>query len=153
MLSVPREKYPEMDRRADDKVAAWMLFKCHMKVIFMADHIPKERQCTDEPCSIILVRLGKGASKMVISGKLHVPSPRMHSFGDTKIQGQERCTGPKPGSNVEVSDGEQHSLEEPSATTGKEAHSSKMGKWVLSGPNKKITDIVKAGPFHKVYSN
>ena len=41
MLVVPREKYPEMDWRAADKVAAWKLFKRCMKVIFMAD---QERQ-------------------------------------------------------------------------------------------------------------
>ena len=44
MPSVPREKYPEMDWRAADKVAAWMLFKQQMKVIFMADQVPEDRQ-------------------------------------------------------------------------------------------------------------
>ena len=44
MLSVPREKYPEMNWRAADKVAAWKLFKRRMNVIFMADQIPEERQ-------------------------------------------------------------------------------------------------------------
>ena len=44
MPSVPREKYPEMNWRAADKVAAWKLFKWQMKVIFMADQIPEERQ-------------------------------------------------------------------------------------------------------------
>ena len=44
MPSVPREKYPEMNWRAADKVAAWRLFKRHMKVIFVADQIPEERQ-------------------------------------------------------------------------------------------------------------
>ena len=39
-----REKYLEMDWRAADKVAAWRLFKQCMKVIFMADQVPKERQ-------------------------------------------------------------------------------------------------------------
>ena len=42
--TVPREKYPEMDWRAADKVAAWKLFKWRMKVIFMADQVPEERQ-------------------------------------------------------------------------------------------------------------
>ena len=41
---VPREKYPEMDWRAADKVAAWRLFKWQMKVIFVADQVPVERQ-------------------------------------------------------------------------------------------------------------
>ena len=44
MPSVPREKYPEMNWRAADKVAAWKTFKQHMNVIFMADQIPEERQ-------------------------------------------------------------------------------------------------------------
>ena len=44
MLSVPREKYPEMNWRAADKVAAWKLFKRRMNVIFVADQVPEERQ-------------------------------------------------------------------------------------------------------------
>ena len=37
MLSVPREKYPEMNWRAADKVAAWKVFRRQMEVIFVAD--------------------------------------------------------------------------------------------------------------------
>ena len=33
-----------MDWRTADKVAAWRLFKWQMKVIFVADQIPEERQ-------------------------------------------------------------------------------------------------------------
>ena len=44
MPSVPREKYPEMDWRAADKFATWRLFKRQMKVIFVADQVPEERQ-------------------------------------------------------------------------------------------------------------
>ena len=44
MPSVPREKYPEMNWRAADKVATWKTFKRRMNVIFMADQIPEERQ-------------------------------------------------------------------------------------------------------------
>ena len=44
MPSVPREKYPEMNWRAADKVATWKLFKRQMNVIFMADQTPEERQ-------------------------------------------------------------------------------------------------------------
>ena len=44
MPSVPREKYPEMNLRAADKVAAWKVFKQRMEVIFVADQIPEERQ-------------------------------------------------------------------------------------------------------------
>ena len=33
-----------MDWRAADKVATWKLFKRRMKVIFMADQVPEERQ-------------------------------------------------------------------------------------------------------------
>ena len=85
--------------------------------------------------------------KTVTSGKVHVPSPRMHSFEDAKIQGAKRATGVRPGRDVDVSDGEQHSQEEPSATTGKELKTSKLGNSVHSGPNKNITDSVKDGPF------
>ena len=53
----------------------------------------------------------------------------------------------RPGREVDVSDGEQHSQEEPSATTGKEPKTSKSGNSVHSGPNKNITDSVKDGPF------
>ena len=44
MPSVPREKYPEMNWRAADKVATWKVFKRCMEVIFVADQIPEERQ-------------------------------------------------------------------------------------------------------------
>ena len=39
--AVPREKYPEMDWRAANKLA---IFKHRMKVIFVADQVPAERQ-------------------------------------------------------------------------------------------------------------
>ena len=55
----------------------------------------------------------------------------------------------RPGRDVDISDGEQHSQEEPSVTTGKEPKTSKSGNSVHSGPNKKITDSVKDGPFRK----
>ena len=42
--AVPREKYPEMDWRVADKVAAWKVFKHRMKVIFVAEQVPAERQ-------------------------------------------------------------------------------------------------------------
>ena len=85
--------------------------------------------------------------KTVTPGKVHVPSPRMHNFEDAKIQGGKRATGVRPGRDVDVSDGEQHSQEEPSATTGKEPKTSKQGNSVHSGPNKSITDSVKDSPF------
>ena len=65
-------------------------------------------------------------SKMVTSEKVHVPSPRMHSFEDAKIQGGKRCIGPRSGGDVDISDSEQHSPEEPSVTTGKEPKTSKI---------------------------
>ena len=85
--------------------------------------------------------------KTVTSGKVHIPSPRMHSFEDTKIQAGKKATGVRSGRDVNVSDREQHSQEEPSATTGKEPKTSKSGNWVHSGPNKNITDSVKDCPF------
>ena len=71
----------------------------------------------------------------------------MHNFKDAKIQGGKRATGVRPGRDVDVSDGEQHSQGEPSVTTGKEPKTSESGNSVHSGPNKKITDSVKDGPF------
>ena len=47
--------------------------------------------------------------KTVTSGKVHIPSPRVHSFEDTKIQERKKATGVRPGRDVDVSDGEQHS--------------------------------------------
>ena len=55
----------------------------------------------------------------------------------------------RPGRDVDISDGEQHSQDEASATAGKEPKTSKQGNSVHSGPNKKITDNVKDGPFSK----
>ena len=88
-------------------------------------------------------------SKTVTSAKVHVPSPRMHSFEDAKIQGGKRANKLRSGRDVDVSDKKQHSLEEPSATTGKEPKTSKSDNSVHSGPNKKITDSVKDSPFRK----
>ena len=85
--------------------------------------------------------------KMVTSGKVHVPSPRMHNFEDAKIQGGKRATGVRPSRDVDISNREQHSQEEPSVTTGKEPKTSKSGNLVPSGPNKNIMDSVKDGPF------
>ena len=53
----------------------------------------------------------------------------------------------RPSRDVDISDEEQHSQEEPSATTEKEPKTSKSGNSVPSGPNKNITDSVKDGPF------
>ena len=44
MPTAPREKYPEMNWRAADKVAAWKVFKRRMEVIFVVDQIPEDRQ-------------------------------------------------------------------------------------------------------------
>ena len=71
----------------------------------------------------------------------------MHSLQDAKIQRSKTATGVRSGRDVDVSDGEQHSQEEPSATTGKEPKTSKSGNAVHSGPNKIVTDSVKDGPF------
>ena len=87
--------------------------------------------------------------KTVTSGKVHVPSPRMQSFNDIKIQEVKGAIKLRPGRDVDVSDREQYSLEEPSATTGKEPKPSKSGNSVHSEPNKEITDSVKDSPFRK----
>ena len=77
----------------------------------------------------------------------------MHSFEDAKLQGRKKATGVRPGRDVDVSDEEQHSQDEPSATTGKELKTSKQGNSVHSGPNKKITDNVKDSPFSNQTGN
>ena len=74
------------------------------------------------------------------------PSPRMHSFEEAKLQTRKKATGVRPGRDVDVSDGEQHS-HEASVTAGKEPKTSKQGNSVHSVPNKKITDSVEDSPF------
>ena len=69
--------------------------------------------------------------KTVTSGKVHIPSPRMQSFEDAKIKGGKGAIKLRPGRDVDVSDGEQHSPEEPSVTTGKEPKTSKSDNSVL----------------------
>ena len=91
--------------------------------------------------------------KTVTSGKGNIPSPRMHSFEDAKLQARKKATGVRPGRDVDVSNGEQHSQDESSATTGKEPKTSKQGNSVHSGPNKKIMDSVKDGPFSNQTGN
>ena len=102
---------------------------------------------TSTPNATSSSQMKQTTPKMVTSGKVHGPSPRMHSFEDAKIQGGKKATGVRPGRDVDISDGEQHSQEEPSVTTGKEPKTSKLGNSVHSGPNKNITDSVKDGPF------
>ena len=84
---------------------------------------------------------------MVTSGKVHIPSPRVHNFEDAKIQGRKKPTRPTTGGNVNISEEEQHTQEEPSASTGNDPKTSITGNSVLSGPNNSITDRVKDGPF------
>ena len=91
--------------------------------------------------------------KTVTSGASNIPSPRMHSFEDANKKARKKATGERPSRDVDVSDGEQHSQDEASATTGKEPKTSKQGNSVHSGPNKKITDNVKDGPFSNKTGN
>ena len=77
----------------------------------------------------------------------------MHSFEDANKKARKKATGVRPDRDVDVSDGEQHSQDEASATTGKEPKTSKQGNSVHSGPNKKITDRVKDGPFSNKTGN
>ena len=44
MPTVPREKYPEMEWRAPDKVTAWRQFRRRMEVVFVADQVAEDRQ-------------------------------------------------------------------------------------------------------------
>ena len=73
----------------------------------------------------------------------------MHNFEDAKIQGKMNGNGPKSGGGVDISDEEQHSQDETSASKGKEPKTSRTGKAVLSGPNKNIMDSTKDSPLRK----
>ena len=77
----------------------------------------------------------------------HFRSEQHSKSKDAKLQTRKKATGVRSGRDVDVSDGEQHSQDGASATTGKEPKTSKQGNSVHSGPNKKITDSVKDGPF------
>ena len=94
-------------------------------------------------------RKRESSSKTVTSGKVPVPSPRMHNFENGKIQGKSDGKGLRSGGGVDVNDEEQHSQDEASASKGKEPKTSRTGNAVLSGPNKIITDSNKDGPLRK----
>ena len=91
----------------------------------------------------------ESSSKMVTSGKVPIPSPRMHNFENAKIQGKSDGKGPTSGGGVDISDEEQHSQDGTSASKGKEPKTSRTGNVVLSGPNKNITDSNKDSPLRK----
>ena len=109
----------------------------------------------DSPKMTSMQRLGsssqkrESSSKTVTSGKVPIPSPRMHNFENAKIQGKSDGKGPTSGGGVDVNDEEQHSQDETSASKGKELKTSRTGNAVLSGPNKNITDSNKDGPLRK----
>ena len=88
----------------------------------------------------------ESSSKAVTSGKVPVPSPRMHIFENAKIQGKSDGKGLRSGGGVDVNDEEQHSQDEASASMGNGPKTSKHGNLVLSGPNKGITVNIKDGP-------
>ena len=86
----------------------------------------------------------ESSSKTVTSGKVPVPSPRMHNFENAKIQGKSDGKGLRSGGGVDINDEEQHSQDEASALMG---NGPKMScNSVLSGPNKGITVNIKDGP-------
>ena len=113
---------------------------------FRAKDSPKR---TSTQCLGSSSRKRESSSKTVTSGKVPIPSPRMHNFEDAKIQGKSSGKGPTSGRDVDVSDEEQHSQDETSASKGKELKTSRTGNAVLSGPNKNITDSTKDGPLRK----
>ena len=89
------------------------------------------------------------SSKTVTTGKVPIPSPRMHNFKNAKIQGKSNGKGPTSGGGVDVNDEEHHSQDEASASKGKEPKTSRTGNMVLSGPKKNITDSNKDSPLRK----
>ena len=62
MLSVPREKYPEMNWRAADKVAAWKTFKRRMK------HDLRGRPDTRGEASGALILVAGGGQSLQLLG-------------------------------------------------------------------------------------
>ena len=94
-------------------------------------------------------RKRQSLSKTVTSGKVPIPSPRMHNFEVVKIQGKSSGKGLTSGGGVDVNDEEQHSQDETSASKGKEPKISRTGNTVLSGPNKNITDNTEDSPLRK----
>ena len=103
------------------------------------------------PFSTSIPHTERGSKKKQVSSKTITssPTPRMHSFQDAKIQGENGCSQLRSGRDVDVSDGEQCIEGEPSTTSGKGPKTSKTGNSVHSGPNVNITDSVKDGPFSK----
>ena len=87
----------------------------------------------------------ESSSKTVTSGKVPVPSPRMHNFENAKIQGKSDGKGLRSGGDADVNDEEQHSQDEASASMGNGSKTSKHGNSVLSGPNKGIKVNIKDG--------
>ena len=86
------------------------------------------------------------SSKTVTSGKVPIPSPRIHNFENTKTEGKLDGKGLRSGGDADVNDEEQHSQDEASASTGTGPKTSKHGNSVLSGPNKGIKVNIKDGP-------
>ena len=91
----------------------------------------------------------ESSSKTITSGKVPIPSPRMHNFENAKIQGKSNGKGLTSGGGVDINDEEQHSQDETSVSKGKEPKTSRTGNAVLSGPNKNTTDSNKDGPLRK----
>ena len=132
-----------------DNKAPWIkrqVASIDKKSDFRAKDSPK---MTSMPCLGSSSRKRESSSKTVTSGKVPVPSRRMHNFENAKIQGKSDGKGLKSGGGVDVNDEEQHSQDEASASKGKEPKMSRTGNAVLSGRNKIITDSNKDGPLRK----
>ena len=71
-----------------------------------------------------------------------------------KLQARKKATGVRPGRDVDVSDGEQHSQDEPSATNwkGTEDIKNRVTR-SIQDQIRKITDSVKDGPFSNQTGN
>ena len=75
--SFPRDRYPEMDWQAVDKVATWRIFKKKMEIIFVADSTPMERRY-----AIVLVVLGDEAFNhwQTLESTIDKPKGNMKAF-------------------------------------------------------------------------
>ena len=83
---------------------------------FRAKDSPKR---TSKQCLGSSSQKRESSSKMATSGKVPVPSPRIHNFEDAKIQGKLNGKRLMSGGGVDVNDEEQHSQDETSATKGR----------------------------------
>ena len=89
---------------------------------------------------------GESSSKTVTSGKVPIPSPRMHNFENAEIQGKSDGKRLTSGGGVDVNDQEQHSQDETSASKEKEPKTSRTAKAVFQDQIRTLPIVTKTVP-------